>query len=381
VALSLMLLVGAGLFVGTLRNLLSVDAGFHPRNVLLVSADVQQAAIPIAQRIRTYREILERLRALPGVVSAASSLITPISGRGWNGRIFVEGYVPQSRNDRLIFFNRVSPGYFQTMRTALLTGRDFDDRDVLNSEKVMVIDESISRKFFGSASPIGKTVGIQGGPGKPEIYRVIGVVRDAKYAKIDEATRRTAYVVIGQDPKPEPWVNYEIRSNGPIEALIPSIRTAFSEVNGDISLVFRNLETQVSESLSQQRIVALLASVFGLLALLLATVGLYGVTAYAVARRRAEIGIRMALGAQRWSVVWLVLRGVVGWLALGVLLGIAASLVAGRLIASLLYGIQPNDPVQLIGAAIGLASVAAIAAYLPARRAARIDPMTALREQ
>lgn len=211
--------------------------------------------------------------------------------------------------------------------------------------------------------------------------QIIGVVKDAKYARISEPARRTAYVASSQDAKPEPWINYEVRSNGPAEALIPSVRAAFSDVNRSISLEFRSLETQVRESLLQQRIVALLSAIFGVLALLLAMVGLYGVTSYAIAQRRSEIGVRMALGAQKSAVYWLVLRDVAIILAAGTALGLAASLAAGRLVASLLFGVRPNDPLQLAAAAITLAAATAIAAYLPARRAARLDPMSALREE
>jgi putative ABC transport system permease protein len=383
VALSLVLLLGAGLFLGTLRNLLMVDAGFNRHNVLLVKADLQQAGVGKPQRIRTYEEILSRLRAVSGVESAATSVLTPITGAGWNGFTYPEGFTPQSERDSLIFFNRVSPAYFKTMRTPLLLGRDFSEGDDLRAPLVMILDESTARHFFGQANPIGKTIGMDkrdGGPGK-DLYHVVGVVKDAKYNRIDEARKRTAYLVSGQDPDPAPMISYEVRSERPVEEMIPSVRSVISGVNRGISLEFRNFETQVNESLLQPRIVALLSSIFGMLALLLAMVGLYGITAYSVARRRGEIGIRMALGAQARSVVWLMLRDVAVILVAGMSVGFAVSLGAGRLVKSLLYGVQPNDPVQLAGAAILLALATAIAAYIPARRAARIDPMAALREE
>jgi len=383
VALSLVLLVGAGLFLGTLRNLLTVDAGFNRHNVLLVKADLQQAGVGKPQRIRTYEEILSRLRAISGVESAATSLLTPITGAGWNGFTYPEGFTPQLERDSLIFLNRVSPAYFKTMRTPLLLGRDFSERDDLHAPLVMILDESTARHFFGQANPIGKTIGMdkRGGGSEKDLYHVVGVVKDAKYNRIDEARKRTAYLASGQDTDPAPMISYEVRSERPVEELIPSIRSTISGVNHGISLEFRNFETQVNESLLQPRIVALLSSIFGMLALLLAMVGLYGITAYSVARRRGEIGIRMALGAQARSVVWLMLRDVAVILVAGMSVGFAVSLGAGRLVKSLLYGVQPNDPVQLAGAAILLALATAIAAYIPARRAARIDPMAALREE
>jgi putative ABC transport system permease protein len=269
------------------------------------------------------------------------------------------------------------------MRTPLLLGRDFSEGDDLRAPLVMILDESTARHFFGQANPIGKTIGMdkRDGGSEKDLYHVVGVVKDAKYNRIDEARKRTAYLVSGQDPDPAPMISYEVRSERPVEELIPSVRSVISGVNRGISLEFRNFETQVNESLLQPRIVALLSSVFGMLALLLAMVGLYGITAYSVARRRGEIGIRMALGAQARSVVWLMLRDVAVILVAGMSVGFAVSLGAGRLVKSLLYGVQPNDPVQLAGAAILLALATAIAAYIPARRAARIDPMAALREE
>jgi ABC-type antimicrobial peptide transport system permease subunit len=207
------------------------------------------------------------------------------------------------------------------------------------------------------------------------------VVKDAKYYQINEDPRKTAFLALDQDPDPRPDVNFMVRYGGPMDALLPSIRSVFAEANRDISLQFRSFETQVSESLLQQRVIALLSTIFGSLALLLAIVGLYGTTAYTVARRHGEIGIRMALGAQRRSVVWLMLRDIMALLAVGLALGVAGSLAAGRLIESLLYGVQPNDPARLAAALCVLAATTAVAAYLPARHAARLDPMKALRQE
>ena len=380
VALSLMLLVGAGLFLGTLRNLLSTDLGFSRHNVLLVQADMMQANVPIAQRPRVYREIVERLRAIPGVSSASSSVVTPISGSTWNNIVSPEGYSSKTKFDTLVYFNRVSPGYFATMRTPLLLGRDFSAHDDAGAPKVMVIGESAARKFFGKANPIGKTIGAES-PGGKDVYQVIGVVKDIKYEEVNEDLLLSAYVACAQDPEPWSEVTFEVRSERPVEAFIPAVRAAIGEVNRGISLEFRNFETQVNESLLQPRMVALLSAFFGGLALLLAMIGLYGVTAYGVARRQAEIGIRMALGAQPGSVVWLVLREVAAMLAIGTVLGLGASLAAGRLVASLLYGLKPYDAAPLAIAAVVLGIATGIAAYLPAHRAARLDPMAALREE
>ena len=383
VALSLMLLVGAGLFLGTLRNLLSTDLGFSRHNVLLVEAGMMQANVPVAQRPRVHREIVERLRAIPGVSSASSSAVTPISGSSWNEIVNPEGYSSKGKFDTLVYFNRVSPGYFATMRMPLSIGRDFSEHDDAGAPKVMVIGESTARRFFGKANPLGKTIRMDaaGRPGKPDVYQVIGVVKDIKYLAVNEDQLLSGFVGSLQDTEPWSEVTFEVRSERPVEMLIPAVRTAIGEVNRGISLEFRNLETQVSDSLLQPRMVALLSAFFGGLALLLAMIGLYGVTAYGVARRQAEIGIRMALGAQPGSVVWLVLREVAAMLAIGTAIGLGASLAAGRLVASLLYGVKPHDAAPLALAAMVLGIATGIAAYLPAHRAAHLDPMVALREE
>jgi putative ABC transport system permease protein len=382
VALSLLLLVGAGLFLGTMRNLLNVPAGFDRHNVLLVRAATVQK-VPKEQRNELYRALLERLRSVPGVISASNSQMTPISGMVWNEFIYPEGFQAKSREDGLTYFNRVSPGYFRTLGTPLLAGRDFEERDTLSSPKVMILNETAARRYFGGASPVGKTAGmnVEGKPGVKATYEIIGVVGDAKYVQLHEETLPTGFVPMAQDPDPWPEATFEVRSSGNVEALTPSIRSAVAEVNPGISLVFSNFNTQVNDSLTEKRTVALLSSFFGALALLLAMIGLYGVTSYAVLRRQSEIGIRMALGASQRTVVWLVLRHVVTTLAIGTLVGIAAAIAAGRLVASLLFGVKPADPATIAAAALILAASTALAAYLPARRASLLDPTTALRDE
>jgi predicted permease len=321
------------------------------------------------------------LRAIPGVVSASSSVLTPIGGSTWNNFVEPEGYSRKGNDDTIVYFNRVSPGYFATMRTPLLLGRDFSAHDDAGAPKVMLIDESAARRFFGNANPIGKTIRQESQPGTHDTYQVIGVVKDAKYEQVAEDRLLSVYVASAQDDEPWQEASFEIRTARPVETFIPAVRAAIGEVNPGISLEFRNFETQVNESLLQPRMVALLSAFFGGLALLLAMIGLYGVTAYGVARRQAEIGIRMALGAQPASVVWLVLREVAAMLAVGTLLGLGASLAAGRLVSSLLYGVKPHDAAPLAIAAVVLGIATGIAAYLPAHRAARLDPMAALREE
>jgi hypothetical protein len=265
--------------------------------------------------------------------------------------VYPEGYSPKAQQEEnielgagkditLVYFNRVSPGYFQTMRTPLLLGRDFSVHDDLSALKVMITNESAAHLFFASANPMGKTIGMDPGghTGKSkDVYQVIGVVKDAKYAAVGEAPKSTAYFAHAQDADPGPYVHFEVRSDIPAGRLIPSIRSAIGGVNRGIALEFRSFETQVGDSLLQPRMVALLSGFFGGLALLLAMIGLYGVTAYGVARRQGEIGIRMALGAKPDGVIWLVLNDVVALLAIGTVLGLAASLAAGRLVEIVVF--------------------------------------------
>ena len=337
----------------------------------------------VQQRPESLRDTLARLRALPGVASAASLALTPISPEGWAQPVDPEGFTPKSPADVRMFFNRVSADYFATMRTPVLMGREFNEHHDANSLPVIIISQGAARLFFGSANPLGKTIGLPkpGRRAEKELYHIVGVVKDTRYNRIDEPARRIGYLAATQDPSPGAGFRYAVRSRGPVDPVIPAVRAAVSAVNRDAALEFRSFETQVKESILQPQVVALLSSVFGLLALFLAMIGLYGITTYAVARRRSEIGIRMALGAQRRSVVWLMLRDVAVLALAGILVGTAASLAAGQLVTKLLYGIRPNEPAQLAGAAALLAAAIAIAAYVPARRAARLDPVAALREE
>ena len=382
VALSLMLLTAAGLFLSTLRNYLTVDTGFNPHNILLVKTAVPPDRIPMKLRGPVFSGILTELRGLPNVRSAASSMLTPVTGFFWNMDMHPEGYQPKPiEDDVLVYFNRVSPGYFRTMETPLLMGRDFSQVDTITSPKVMIVGEATARHFWGNANPIGKTMGTDDGPVKNVSWQVVGVVKDAKYTKLDEPLLKTAFVPASQDAAPGNEWNFEIRYDGPAEALVPAVRSAIGAANKDASLEFQTLDAQIGDTLVQPRLVALLSTFFGFFALLLAAIGLYGIFSYVAARRRGEIGIRMALGAAQRSVTWLILRDVIFMLAVGTTLGAAISLLTGRFVKSLLFGVQATDPRTLAIAAAILCASAVFAAYLPARRAAKMDPMAALREE
>jgi predicted permease len=380
IAVSFVLLLAAGLFVATLRNVLSADLGFRTGGVLLAAVNVQQAAQEPAKRVAIYEKILERLRKLPGVLSVSSSVITPVSGNCWNEWIGSDGYGAEPRPDALLFMNQVSAGYFRTLGTPFVAGRDFSEYDRPNAPLAMVVNESAARQFFGSRGALGRTIRVgQAGSGRQ--YQVIGVVKDAKYQQVDERAPIAGFVALAQNLSPDASLSFELRHSISPDALTPAVRAAIADVSGDISLEFRSFAAQVDESVQQQRLVAALSALFGGLALLLSMVGLYGVTAYSAARRRGEIGVRMALGAGTGRVLWLILRDAAALLAAGTAIGALGALAAGRLLTSLLYGVAPNDPARMIGAAAILAGATAVAACLPAWKAARLDPMRVLREE
>ena len=381
VALSLVLLVGAGLLVGTFRKLATLDPGFAPDPVLIVNADLRNAKYPVERRQAAYEEILEKLRAIPGVRAASVSDNTPISGSAWNGDLLVDGFVPKGQDDDVAWFYAIYPKYFETMGMQLLAGREFDQRDRSGSPVVAVVNQTLATKFF-HGNPIGKTYRTRGAGSTPNPpVEIIGIVQDAKYRSLREDTLPTAYLAMTQTAKPGNFVVYVVRAQGAAADLIPSVKTALEQSHRDVVISFRTLAVQVAESLGRERLLATLSGFFGGLALLLASIGLYGVMSYNVARRRGEIGIRMALGAEQGRVLRMVLREVALVVNAGLILGAAVAVGTTQFIASFLYGLNARDPITIVLAAVVLAVVAALAGYLPARRASRLDPMVALREE
>lgn len=382
VALSLVLLIGAGLLAASFRKLMTVDAGFNRDNVLLVNVEPGNSNIPKDRISAVYDQVLENVRSLAGVRFASRSLVTPISGSSWNGEIHTDSYVPKSREDSVAYFNRVTPMFFQTLDTPILAGRDFSAHDTKESPAVALINQAMARKFFAGSNPIGKFYRTEGSkPGEMTSTEVVGLVKDAKYGELRETALPTAYVPASQDD--DPWGSniFEIRTVGAAASLISPVKAAFQRTNKNLNLEFSTLALQVNESLNRERLLANLSGFLGVLALLLAAIGLYGVMSYNVARRRSEIGIRMALGAEQKIILWMVLREVLVLAAGGMAAGFLAAAASTRLIRSMLYEISPNDPSTMAIAGAVLLTVAALAGYLPARRAARLDPMNALREE
>lgn len=381
VALSLVLLVGALLFVRTLRNLLETQAGFNAEGVLTVGLDFGRAQYPKERRPVIYRELHDKLAALPGVLSTAQVMMTPVSGGGWNNDIGPDA-APAAASGKLSYFNRVSPGYFKTMGTRLIAGREFNERDTLASPKVAIVNEVFARKFFGGANPVGRTFHLEAEAGKPEpLMQIVGMVENTKYYELREDFLPIGYFPISQDDDPGAGAQFALRVTGPTGTLMSAIKAAVAQVNPVIGIEFRSLSTQLQESLLRERLMATLSGGFGLLAGLLSTLGLYGVIAYMVARRRNEIGLRIALGADRSRVIRLVLREAMLLLGVGLAAGVLITLWAGRAAATLLFGLKPYDPVSMVMAIVLLTTIALLASYAPARRAAALEPMAALRDE
>jgi putative ABC transport system permease protein len=378
VALSLVLLVGALLFAGSLRKLLAVDAGFQADGLVAVSTDLRVGHYSEERLKAVSRELEERIQKASGVTSAGQVLLIPISGGGWDENVLSDKPDAKPKD---CFFNVVGPGYLRTMGITLLAGRDLDDRDRGGAPKVAVVNEEFAKQVFGGGNPVGRVFRVQGSAGEPDRpYQVVGLIRNAKYYELREDPLPTAYWPAGQAEKSSDGPNFMARINGPARPALDSIKSAIAAVNPGAVIEFRPMSAQLKDSLALDRLMAALAVAFGVLAGVLAAIGLYGVIAYMVARRRNEIGVRIALGAGRGTVIGLVMREAAVLLVAGIVVGTGLSLWATRAARTLLFGLKPNDPATFVGAIALLALVALVASYAPALRAARVEPMQALRE-
>jgi len=379
VAFSLLLLFGAGLFVRTLENLENLDPGFDRKSVLMFDVDATKSGYKGPAVARLYKDVLERIKAIPGVRSASLSEMAPITGGGgWDNSVWVQGYTSRPDENTTVYLNSVSPKYFETLGTPLLLGRDFGQQDTENTPKVALINQTMARYFFGNSNPIGKKFGPWGQDRNKLQIEVVGVVKDAKYETLREQVPRTAYLDCFQGPPGS--MTFEVRTSLKPAAVISQVGNEIRAIDKEIRFGgFKTLEEHVDESLGHERLMATLSSLFGILSMLLACVGLYGVMAYAVERRTNEIGIRMALGARQMDVLWMVLRETLLLVLIGVAIGVPGALASARLISSMLYAVRAIDPVTFVGASLFLTSVALLATYIPARRATKVDPMVALR--
>jgi predicted permease len=378
VAMSLVLVVGALLFVRSLRNLLVLDAGFRQDGIVVVNLDLRGAHIPEGGRRAAFDNLTARLRTLPGVDAAAEAFIVPVSGSGWNDRIVIDG----KPRKETVNFNSVGPAYFRTLATPMLAGRDFDGRDTTGGGKVAIVTERFAKLFFDGQNPVGQRFQIEEGAGvERPVYEIVGLVKDAKYTNLREEFTPIAFVAASQEAKLDPFLQIIVRSGAPLTMVTAQITGAVAATEPSTIMQFQTMDSMVRSSLMRERLMAMLSGFFGLLAGLLATIGLYGVMSYMVERRRNEIGIRIALGAERRDVVAMVMREAATLVVAGLVVGGLAALGAARWASTLLFGLGPSDPTTLLLAAVALSVVAALASYVPAWRASRLSPTAALREE
>jgi predicted permease len=375
VALSLTLLVGAGLFARSLRNLQTVDNGYKTDQVVTMALDPAKNGYKIEGLRNFYGQLSGRLAALPAVKTTTFTRNMPMSGSYSRFGIEVPGYQPRPGEEMAVLFNQIAPGFFGAFGTPLLLGREFSALDTPESPKVAIVNYVLARRFFGSENPLGKRITLE----NYKDLEIVGVVADAKYRNLKEVAPQTAYIPYSQYDQLDQRILC-VRAVGDAGALLAAIRQEVR--NLDPNLPVFNVKTfaeQIDESVSRERLIAMLSSFFGLFALLLASLGLYGVMAYTVTRRTREIGIRMALGAQKTAVLWLALRETLLLTLIGVATGLPAALLSSRLAEGLLFGLTPTDPLTITVSTLVMISVATLAGYFPARRAARVDPLVALR--
>ena len=382
IALSLLLLVGAGLFVRTLTNLENVNAGFNQRNLLLFGIDPTEDGYKGRRLADFYQELTRRVEALPGVRSVTMSMHPLIQGGVSINSAFVQGYVPKAgRNSGEIdaYVNKVGPKFFETMGIPLVIGRGIGEDDTEAAPKVAVVNQKFASEFLGSGNPVGRRLGFGDQKSSGDI-EIVGVVGNAKYADLRLDVPATVYLPCLQDLHWLGAMHFEVRTAGDPTQIPPAIARVAQGLDRNLALYdVRSQVEQIDRSLFQERLFARLTSFFGLLAALLACIGVYGVMAFAAGKRTREIGIRMALGADRGSILAMVLKETVVLLAIGIVVGIGMALEASRLISTLLFGLKPTDPLTIAVAALLMVAAAALAGYVPARRASRVDPMVALR--
>jgi predicted permease len=377
VALSFLLLFGAGLFVRSLHNLKGTNTGFRDLDKLVSFQLAPALSGYDAERVvRFYGELLDTIRATPGVKSAALAAVPLLHGYEWDNSVTVEGYQARDGEDVQAFMNALSPGYFSTMGVPILEGRDFDRRDVVKDAKVAIVNRKFAEYYFKGKSPVGRHIGMGNSPKTKVDVEIIGMVENSLYEGPREGVRKQAFVPNwGNGP-----VAYYVRTSQDADSMYAAVRAAVKKLDASMPVYeMKTLQVQLDQTLLTERLVAMLSAAFGALATLLASIGLYGVMAFVVARRTKEIGVRMAMGAQRGRVLWLVMREVLLLFGIGLAVGVPAAMALGRYVAAQLYGVEARDPSVAAVAVLTLAAVAALAGIIPAQHASRIDPLVALR--
>jgi predicted permease len=376
VALSFLLLFGAGLFVRSLQNLKTTDAGVELDNLLTFQVSPDLSGYTEPRTMQFYEALLTRLRSSPGVRSAGLAAVPILAGDEWDSTMSVEGHRAVDGEDMQAFMNALSPGYFETMKIPLLEGRDFTQMDAKEESTVAIVNRRFAEHFFKGKSAVGKRLGWGGGPNTKLTIEIVGVVSDSLYEGPREGVRRQVFLpYYGRR-----GVAFYVRTLTPSSAAFNMIRNEVRQLDSAMPVYqLKTLEARLDETLLTDRLIALLSAGFGLLATVLASIGLYGVMAFVVARRKKELGIRLALGAQPGVLIWMVMREVLLLLAIGLAIGVPAALALGQLVSTQLYGIQPHDPWIAGTTMLVLALVSAAAGLIPAHRASRIDPILALR--
>jgi len=377
VALSLVLVIAAGLFIRTVNNLLAVDAGYSRQNVLMFSTDASLLRYGATETRALYDSILNAIETLPGVSRATASFVRPIDSTIYlvGGTGIVDGRTLDVDHRIRFAFNVVSPGYFSGLDVPLVMGRDFGPQDTAASPKVTIINETMARQLFSANNPLGRRFD-GGDAGEVE---VVGVVKDTKYGNLLDAPRGVVYFPISQTPW-EYQVTFLLRYTGAVGPLTETVRRKVAAIDPNLPIYRINtLEAEARQSLLRQRLLAAMSMLFGATALLLACVGLYGLMSFAVARRSKEIGVRMALGARRGEVLWMIVRESLRLIGAGIIIGVPSAVLLMRLARSFLFGLTTADPLTLATSVAALTVVALSAAYVPGRRASRVDPMVALR--
>jgi len=378
VCLSVLLLAGAALFARSLYNLKTLNPGFVPDQLLGFSLDPSLNGYSRERSLALFQRLEEELARLPDVKSATASVIPLMTDSNWSSTVRVEGYKSKEGEDMNPDVNGVGPGFFSTMGLPLIAGREFTVKDASGAPRVAIINETMAKYFFGNGgSAIGHRLGW--GRDKDAPMEIVGVVKDSKTSTLRREVKRFVYIPYPQEDEVGSMTFY-VRARGDAATIGASVREAAQRVDPNLPIYeMKTMSAVMNDSLFMERMVAALSIAFGALATLLAAIGLYGVMSYTVARRTREIGIRMALGAERGSVLWLVLREVALMVGVGLAVGIPLAFALSRIVQSQLFALSAHDPIALVGAAAVLAFVALVAGYLPARRATRVDPMLALR--
>jgi len=371
--------VAAILLARSLYDLRTFNAGFRREHLLLISPDTSRAIPKEGDQLRYTEAVLSGTRNLPGVRSASGSVVIPMSGSSWQMDFTTAGYAARRDSDYHSYQNMVTPDFFRTMGTRLLMGRDFTERDDETASKVAVVNESFARRYWGEENPLGKRFHEVD---KKDLITVVGVVKDAKYRDFRKSAPPAVYLPLRQIPSTMGWsLQLEVWTYGDPHSLITPVREVLTCQQKDVSTTFQTFTELIDKRLLYERLLTALSVSFGALGILICAVGIYGVAAYSVSRRTAEIGVRMALGATPGAVMRLIFREHIVLVCAGLCAGATGALLLTRFLRTWLFGVSPSDVPSLVGSMLALAAVTALATSIPARRAAGIEPLRALRHQ